>query len=72
MAKKLYEESSIQDIASAIRAKNGSSDTYTVAQMSTAIADIPTGGGAEYYSNSGTFNINGINNNLGLEAYINE
>lgn len=45
MAKKLYEESSIQDIASAIRAKNGSSDTYTVAQMSTAIADIPTGGG---------------------------
>ena len=178
MAKKLYEESSIQDIASAIRAKNGSSDTYTVAQMSTAIADIPTGGGSgsggsmttlytasnetapstitlddsvtnydmiivnvmpptsgistlatvsntyivnclvancvlgaqagsyhawyyytnattltqyvteggyyiksvvgvkldggEYYNNSGTFNINGINNNVGLEAYINE
>lgn len=49
MAKKLYEESSIQDIASAIRAKNGSSDTYTVAQMSTAIADIPTGGGGDIY-----------------------
>lgn len=40
MADKLYEESSIQAIATAIRAKNGSSDTYTVAEMSTAIQDI--------------------------------
>lgn len=45
MAKKLYEESSIQGIANAIRAKNGSSDTYTVGDMATAIQNIPTGGG---------------------------
>ena len=45
MAKKLYEESSIQGIADAIRAKNGSSDTYTVGDMATAIQNIPTGGG---------------------------
>lgn len=47
MAKKLYEESSIQAIATAIRGKNGSSDTYTVAEMSAAIADIPTGGSVD-------------------------
>lgn len=44
MANKLYEETNIQAIANAIRGKNGSSDTYTVAQMAQAIADIPTGG----------------------------
>lgn len=32
------------DIADAIRSKNGSSDTYTPAQMPQAIQDIPTGG----------------------------
>ena len=45
MALKLYNESDIQDIADAIRGKNGSSDTYTVSQMASAIDDIPTGGG---------------------------
>jgi hypothetical protein len=44
MSNKLYEESSIQAIADSIRAKNGSSDTYTVAEMAAAIDDIPTGG----------------------------
>lgn len=44
MANKLYEESDIQAIATAIRGKNGSSDTYKVSQMATAIANIPTGG----------------------------
>lgn len=44
MANKLYEESSIQAIADSIRAKNGSADTYTVAEMAAAIDDIPTGG----------------------------
>lgn len=44
MSLKLYEESSIQAIANSIRAKNGSSDTYTVAEMSTAIDNIPAGG----------------------------
>lgn len=45
MALKLYNESDIQDIADAIRGKNGSSDTYTVSQMAQAIDDIPSGGG---------------------------
>ena len=33
MAKKLYEESDIQAIADAIREKNGTTNTYTVAEM---------------------------------------
>lgn len=37
MAKKLYEESSIQAIADAIRTKNGETTTYKVADMATAI-----------------------------------
>lgn len=45
MGLKLYPEESVQAIASAIRDKNGSSDTYTIGQMSQAIEDIPTGGG---------------------------
>lgn len=44
MSQKLYSESSIQAIADAIRLKNGSSDTYTVEEMSQAIEDIPSGG----------------------------
>lgn len=46
MAMKLYSETAIQDIADAIRSKNGSSDTYTVAEMAQAIEDIPSGGSA--------------------------
>lgn len=44
MGLKLYEETSVQAIADAIRAKNGSSDTYTISEMSTAIGNIPSGG----------------------------
>lgn len=44
MSKKLYEESNISAIADAIRAKNGSQDTYTTAEMADAIDDIPSGG----------------------------
>lgn len=40
MTKKLYEESSIQDIATAIRAKNGEATTYKIGEMATAIAAI--------------------------------
>lgn len=40
MAKKLYEEASVQAIANAIRAKNGEATTYKVAEMAAAIADI--------------------------------
>lgn len=37
MAKKLYEESSVQAIANAIRAKNGSTATYKIAEMAGAV-----------------------------------
>lgn len=37
MAKKLYEESSVQAIAAAIRAKNGGSTTYKISEMAAAI-----------------------------------
>ena len=40
MAKKLYEETSVQDIANAIRAKNGEATTYKIGEMATAIAAI--------------------------------
>ena len=43
MAKKLYEESSVQAIADAIRAKNGSSSKYKIANMASAINNIDTG-----------------------------
>ena len=45
MSNKLYDETSIQNIANAIRSKNGSSDLYTVGQMAQAVLDIPTGDG---------------------------
>lgn len=38
------DESLLTAIANAIRSKNGSSDTYTPAEMATAIGDIETGG----------------------------
>ena len=56
---KLYQESSIQAIANAIRSKNGSSDTYTVSQMSSAIDNIPSGGGG-----TPNFPINNSKNNF--------
>lgn len=37
MAKKLYEESAVQAIAAAIRAKNGGSTTYKIGEMAAAI-----------------------------------
>lgn len=45
MSNVLVEESNLQNIANAIRTKNGSSDTYLPSQMSSAILDIPSGGG---------------------------
>lgn len=41
MAKKLYEESSVSDIAVAIREKNGLSTTYNVSEMGAAVRAIP-------------------------------
>lgn len=53
MTLKLYPEQDIQDIASAIRTKNGSSDLYTVGEMAQAIEDIPSGGGGvSYFANA--------------------
>lgn len=46
MSKVLVTESNLQNIANAIRTKNGSSDTYTPSEMSTAIENIPSGGGS--------------------------
>lgn len=44
MSKALITEAYLTNIADAIRAKNGSSDTYTPPQMAAAIGAIPTGG----------------------------
>lgn len=46
MAKVIVSETYLSDIADAIRAKNGSSNTYTPAQMATAISNISGGGGS--------------------------
>lgn len=43
MAEYLIQDSTLEDIADAIRSKNGSSDTYTPAEMAEAIAEIETG-----------------------------
>lgn len=40
MAKKLYEEASVQDIANAIREKTGGAETYKIAQMGNAVRAI--------------------------------
>ena len=45
MAKVLVSESNLQNIAIAIRGKNGTQETYTPSEMSTAISNIPTGSG---------------------------
>jgi hypothetical protein len=42
MAKKLYPEESVSDIAAAIREKNGLSTTYNVSEMGDAVRAIPT------------------------------
>lgn len=43
MSNKLYNEQSVQDIADAIRSVSGSTDTYTISEMSAAVAGISTG-----------------------------
>ena len=40
MAKKLYEETSVQDIAAAIREKTGGVEMYKIAQMGNAVRGI--------------------------------
>lgn len=43
MGNKLYNEDSVQNIANAIRAVNGSSTTYKIGEMANAISSISTG-----------------------------
>lgn len=57
MSKKLYEENSIKAIADAIRGKNGSTDTYKLAEMAAAITAIETGGGAQPQLNAPAISI---------------
>lgn len=59
MAKKLYEESNIQNIADAIRTKNGSTDNYKVSEMADAINDIPSGGNLEDFIPEEAFSVTG-------------
>ena len=47
--KKLYEEASVQDIADAIREKNGGTEKYKVAQMAEAVRGIASGGAEVFY-----------------------
>lgn len=42
MAKKLYEENSVRALADAIRARNGSGDSYTLSQMAPAVLELRT------------------------------
>lgn len=42
MSKKLYEESSVQDIAAAIREKNGGTAAYKIGEMAAAVSAIPS------------------------------
>ena len=42
MANKLYNDTSVKAIADAIRAKNGTTNTYTIGEMAGALNDIPT------------------------------
>ena len=51
MAKKLYEEADIQDIANAIREKNGETITYKAREMGAAVRAITTGSDdGEYFT----------------------
>lgn len=54
MAKVAVTEQYLTDIADAIRGKNGSSDTYTPADMATAITNIPIGSSKNVQEVQGT------------------
>lgn len=49
MAKKLYEEASVQAIANAIREKNGNAGTMTIAQMPEKIKGLPSKVAVEWH-----------------------
>lgn len=55
MSKVLVTESYLEDIADAIRSKNGLTDTYTPAEMASAISDISDGGTPTLQSKTVTY-----------------
>ena len=60
MGQKFYNEADVQAIAAAIRAKNGTQNTYTVSQMAAAVTALPTGA-----SNCKTFTVTVTNEGPG-------
>lgn len=58
MANKYYNETDIQNIANAIRVKNGTTNTYTVSQMADAITELSIGGNGGIVP-TGNINITG-------------
>ena len=62
MAKKLYDEASVQAIANAIREKNGEASTYKIGEMAAAIGSISVGG----ISDNKTYNFN----NPAIQAFV--
>lgn len=62
MAKKLYDEASVQAIANAIREKNGEASTYKIGEMAAAIRGISGGGIAD--------NKNYNFNNPAIQAFV--
>lgn len=64
MANLLVEKESLEDIADAIRAKNGSSTTYKPSEMAGAISAIPSGGitpsGSQTFTENGTYDVTSL------------
>lgn len=66
MAKKLYEETSVQAIANAIRAKTGKTDTMTLAEMPDEIASIENTAPPI----TGYYEVNSIDNEDGTQTLV--
>lgn len=66
MAKKLYEETSVQAIANAIRAKTGKTDTMTLAEMPDEIASIENAAPPI----TGYYEANSIDNEDGTQTLV--
>lgn len=60
MANKIYDEQSIQNIANAIRSKNGETGKYKVSEMAQKILNIPTGSEPTYETPSITVSDGGL------------